>query len=140
EMLATANIADRTQMVGFVDGLQKDLLLQGADLFALTSTSESFGMAVLEALVVETPVLVTASVGLATVVCDRDLGYVAALDIDDITRSLTEFFADPVRAQAIGVRARQFTITHYTWDKIATDLVRVYRSIIDRQPLPPELE
>jgi glycosyltransferase involved in cell wall biosynthesis len=139
-MLATAQIADRTQMVGYVDGIQKDLLLQGADLFALTSTSESFGMAVLEALVVETPVLVTASVGLATVVRDRDLGYVANLDIDDITRSLTEFFTDPDRAKTIGSRARQFTIAHYTWDKIASNLVRVYLSIIDRQPLPPGLE
>ncbi len=136
-MLVAAQIADRTQMVGFVDGDRKDLLLQGADLFALTSTSESFGMAVLEALVVETPVLVTASVGLATVVRDRDLGYVANLDIDDITRSLDEFFSDPDRASAIGSRARQFTIAHYTWDKIAADLVRVYRSIIERHPLPP---
>jgi glycosyltransferase involved in cell wall biosynthesis len=136
-MLVAAQIADRTQMVGFVDGDRKDLLLQGADLFALTSTSESFGMAVLEALVVETPVLVTASVGLATVVRDRDLGYVANLDIDDITRSLDEFFSDPDRASAIGSRARQFTIDHYTWDKIAADLVRVYRSIIERHPLPP---
>jgi glycosyltransferase involved in cell wall biosynthesis len=84
--------------------------------------------------VVDTPVLVTASVGLATVVRDRDLGYVAALDIDDITRSLDEFFSDPDRAQAIGVRARQFTLSHYTWDKIAPDLVRVYRSILDRKP------
>jgi glycosyltransferase involved in cell wall biosynthesis len=140
DMLATAQIADRTQMVGYVDGLQKDLLLQGADLFALTSTSESFGMAVLESLVVETPVLVTASVGLATVIRDRDLGYVANLDIDDITRSLTEFFTDPDRAKIIGTRARQFTIAHYTWDKIAGNLVRVYQSIIDRQPLPPGLE
>uniref|UniRef100_UPI00286DEDE1 glycosyltransferase n=1 Tax=Chamaesiphon sp. VAR_69_metabat_338 TaxID=2964704 RepID=UPI00286DEDE1 len=140
EMLATAQIADRTHMVGFVDGDRKALLLQGADLFALTSTSESFGMAVLEALVVETPVLVTASVGLATVVRDRDLGYVANLDIDDITRSLDEFFSDPNRARAIGARARQYTLSHYTWDKIAPALIAIYRSIIDRQPLPPAIE
>jgi glycosyltransferase involved in cell wall biosynthesis len=128
-LLVTSGIDDRTQMVGYVEGEQKDLLIQGADLFALTSHSENFGISVLEALVVGTPVLVTPGVGLATVVRDHDLGYVTELDIEAITQTLDRYLADPDRAKMMGTRAREFTLEHYTWDKIATDLVRVYRSL-----------
>lgn len=129
-LLVTSGIDDRTQMLGFVEGEQKDLLIQGADLFALTSHSENFGISVLEALVVGTPVLVTPGVGLATVVRDNDLGYVAELDIDAITDALDRYLADPDRAKLMGEHARQFTIENYTWDKIATDLIQVYRSLV----------
>jgi len=135
ELLVTSGIEDRTQMVGFVEGDRKDLLIQGSDLFALTSHSENFGISVLEALVVGTPVLVTPGVGLATVVRDHDIGYVANLDIEAITQALDRHLANPDRAKAIGAYARQFTIENYNWDKVATDLVLVYQAVVDRSPL-----
>jgi glycosyltransferase involved in cell wall biosynthesis len=135
-LLVEAQIMDRTQMIGYVDGTRKDLLLQGADLLTLTSTSESFGMAVLEALGSGTPVLVTSGVGLATVVRDHDLGYVADLEIGSITQALDRYLTDPTRAQHMGIHARQFTIENYNWEKIAAELIRVYQTIVDRQPLP----
>jgi glycosyltransferase involved in cell wall biosynthesis len=135
-LLVAAQIVERTQMIGYVDGERKDLLLQGADLLTLTSTSESFGMAVLEALGSGTPVLVTSGVGLATVVRDHNLGYVADLEIEAITQALDRYLTDPACAQQMGIHARQFTVDNYNWDKIAAELVRVYQRIVDRQPLP----
>jgi glycosyltransferase involved in cell wall biosynthesis len=136
ELLVTSGIEARTQMVGFVEGDRKNLLMQGSDLFALTSHSENFGISVLEALVVGTPVLLTPGVGLASVVRDSDIGYVANLDIEAITQALDRHLKDPDRAKAIGIYARQFTIENYNWDKVATDLVLVYQAVVDRQPLP----
>jgi glycosyltransferase involved in cell wall biosynthesis len=130
ELLVKSGIEDRTRMVGFVEGDRKNLLIQGADLFALTSHSENFGISVLEALVVGTPVLVTPGVGLATVVKDNDIGYVANLDIEAITQALDRHLSDPDRAKLMGIHAREFTLEHYTWDRIATNLVRVYQSVV----------
>jgi glycosyltransferase involved in cell wall biosynthesis len=127
-LLVTSGIEDRTRMVGFVEGEQKDLLIQGADLFALTSHSENFGIAVLEALVVGTPVLLTPGVGLASMVRDGDFGYVAELDIEAITDALDRYLADPDRAKLMGERARQFTIENYTWENIATKTISMYES------------
>jgi glycosyltransferase involved in cell wall biosynthesis len=129
-LLVTEGLEDRTQMVGFVEGERKDLLIQGADLFALTSHSENFGISVLEALIVGTPVLVTPGVGLATIVRDHQLGYVADLDIEAITHALDRHLTDPNFSKQMGIRARQFTIENYNWDKIATDLVLVYQAIV----------
>jgi glycosyltransferase involved in cell wall biosynthesis len=135
-LVNASGLGDRTQMVGFVEGERKDLLIQGADLFALTSHSENFGVAVLEALIAGKPVLITPGVGLVDIVREHDLGYVADLNIDSIIHELDQYFADPDRAKQKGDRAHQFTIANYTWDKIANDLVQVYQSIVDQQPIP----
>ncbi|WP_310489360.1 glycosyltransferase, partial [Chamaesiphon sp. VAR_69_metabat_338] len=134
-LIVAAGIENRTRTIGFVEGTQKDLLIQGADLFALTSHSENFGIAVLEALIVGTPVLLTPGVGLASVVRDNDLGYVADLNVDAIAQALDRHLIDPDRSKVMGERARQFAIANYNWDKIAVDLIQVYQSIIDRQPI-----
>jgi glycosyltransferase involved in cell wall biosynthesis len=129
ELLVAAGIKERTKMVGFVNGTQKDLLIQGSDLFALTSHSENFGISVLEALVAGTPVLVTPGVGLATIVQEHNLGYVADLEVESITQVLDRYLTDPTCAQQMGRHARQFTIENYDWDKIAADLIEVYQTI-----------
>ena len=135
-LLRLSGIEDRTYMVGFVEGEQKNLLIQGANLFALTSHLESFGLAVLEALAVGTPAIVTTGVALATIVRDNDLGYVSDLDIDAIATTLDRYLTDPEQAKVMGDRARQFVLDNYTWDYIAPNLIRVYQSTIDRQPIP----
>jgi glycosyltransferase involved in cell wall biosynthesis len=135
-LLQVSGIAERTHMVGFVEGAQKDLFIQGSNLFALTSHSENFGIAVLEALVVGTPVLVTPGVGLASVVKDQNIGYVPELDLNAIINALERHLTDPDSSKVMGDRARQFILKNYTWDQIATDLIRVYQAIVDRQPIP----
>jgi glycosyltransferase involved in cell wall biosynthesis len=136
-LLERSGIATRTRMVGFIEGTEKDLFIQGADLFALTSHSENFGIAVLEALAVGTPVLVTPGVGLSDIVEAGDLGYyVPELTVPAIMTALERHFADPAAADLMGARARQFILENYTWDKIAKDLTQVYRSVVDLAPLP----
>jgi glycosyltransferase involved in cell wall biosynthesis len=134
-LLVAAGMRDRTYKAGFVTGATKDLFLQGADLFVLTSHSENFGMAVLEALAAGLPVLVTSGVALADLVKQDRLGYVAELDGDAIASTLQHFFNSPHIAQEMGDRARQLILEQYTWDRIASSLVEVYKTTIEPAPI-----
>lgn len=127
-LIAAHNLQDRTHFTGFVTGDLKNLLLQGSDLFALTSYSENFGVSVLEALTAGLPALVTPGVALADLVNKQQLGYVPDLDANEIAVAIQQVLADPDRAKLMGIRARQLTSENYTWDKIATDLIAIYRS------------
>jgi glycosyltransferase involved in cell wall biosynthesis len=135
-LLLWTGLRERTYRSGFVEGEMKDLLLQGADLFTLTSHSENFGVAVLEALAVGLPVLITPGVALAAVVEQYQLGYVAELDAVAIASTLQHFLSYPHVAKEMGDRARQLIPEKYTWNRIALNLIEVYTAILKREPIP----
>ena len=135
-LLISHGISNRTHIVGFVKGERKDLLLQGSDLFALTSHSENFAVVVLEALTVGLPVLATPGVALASVVEQYKLGYVPKLDVLAIANAVDDFLKHPQMAQDMSDRARQLIVEKYTWDKIACQMQQVYTHIVQKKSIP----
>jgi glycosyltransferase involved in cell wall biosynthesis len=125
-LLNIHGLSDRTHWMGFVEGEQKDQLLQGSDLFALTSHSENFGIAVLEALAAGLPTLVTPGVALAPMIGQHQLGYVTALEETAITQTLNHYFTHREEAKIMGDRARQIVLQDYTWPVIAAKLIEIY--------------
>lgn len=130
-LLISHGIENRTHLVGFVEGETKNLLLQGSDLFALTSHSENFGVSVLEALAVGLPVLITPGVALASVVQEHNVGYVTELDASAIASTIENHLNNPQQAKEIGDRARKLICEQYTWDSIGKKLIQVYQTIIN---------
>lgn len=129
-LLISHGIRDRTHLVGFIKGETKDLFMQGADLFALTSYSENFGVAVLEALAVGLPTLLTSGVALSSLVQEHQLGYVTEQDVPAISDALEKFFHQPDAAKRMGDRARQLILEKYTWEQTSTQLIGIYQQII----------
>ena len=135
---AEGPLRGRVHFVGFAQGQTKHMLLQGADLFALTSHSESFGIAVLEALAAGLPALVTPGVPLAHMLERFQLGWVAELNTSSIAATLDRALAsgDDTEAAARRERARTVVAENFTWDRIATRMMAVYQAVRDGQPLP----
>jgi glycosyltransferase involved in cell wall biosynthesis len=136
QLINESGLGNRTRMLGFIEGEKKDILLQGADLFALTSYSENFGVAVLEALAAGLPCIVTPGVALSEVVKQQDLGMVPEMDEAAIATAIFNCLNQPELMKEMSDRASEFIFEHYTWDKIATNLVGIYDAIIQHQPLP----
>lgn len=135
EQVRSAGIDHCTRRVGQVAGKFKDLLLQGSDLFALTSHSENFGIAVLEALAAGTPVLTTSGVALAPLVAQERLGWVTELDSDAISKTLQTFLQYPGTVEGMGDRAQQIVRDRYSWEAISKDLITKYQAILQPSEL-----
>lgn len=135
ELIQEAKITDRTYRPGFVSGEQKNLFLQGSDLFVLTSHSENFGIVVLEAMAAGLPVLTTPGVALASVVEEYQLGYVTQLDAQMIVCDLQSCLENSTQLKELRDRARKFILNHYTWDKIASQLIKIYKEVCKNKPL-----
>lgn len=129
-LVVTHGIEEKSHFTGFVKGEFKDLLIQGADLFTLTSHSENFGVAVLEALAGGIPALVTPGVALADMITQQQLGYVTELNVEAIAFTIKQILIHPQNMKEMGDRARQFILKNYTWDKVALQMISVYKSII----------
>ncbi len=133
KLLHQHNICTRTYRVGFVQGEYKSLLLQGADVFALTSYSENFGIAVLEALAAGIPALVTPGVALSSMLKQERIGYVTDLNIDAITSSIDYCLDNLLELESKGDRAYKVVLEQYTWDSIAAKLIDIYSTILNNK-------
>jgi glycosyltransferase involved in cell wall biosynthesis len=131
DLLVTEGISDRTHLVGFVKGESKNLYLQGADLFTLTSHSENFGVAVIESLAAGTPVLITDGVAIAPMVQAQNIGYVTKLEINAIATTLENFFQNFDNNQFSKQKTQQIIAENYSWQSISAQLATIYQAIVN---------
>lgn len=115
--------ADRITYTGSVTGDEKVRLLKSADLFVLSSYSEGFSVAVLEALACGVPVLLTNACNFPEL-ARGGAGWECVPDpyslIDTLEESLSA--SDAERRQR-GAAGRRMVESHYTWDAIARTIL-----------------
>jgi glycosyltransferase involved in cell wall biosynthesis len=127
-------IEDRVSIVArHVDGVDKEALFAAAQIFAMTSLSENFGLAAFEALRRSVPVLATPGVGMAEVVRETGAGLVVDPAPAAIAAGLTEMLSDRQRSRAMGELGRARVIEAYSWSGIARRMATLYASLVDRK-------
>ena len=101
------------RFLGKMDGIEEALSL--ADLFLLTSEKESFGLAALEAMACEVPVISSNAGGIPEVNIHGVTGYVSEIgDVKDMAANAIKILSDPIlhdqmKANALA-RAQEFDI------------------------------
>lgn len=114
------------EYVGPVYGRAKDELLARATLFVLLSMSENFGNTVLEALAMETPVVLSREVGLAGEVASANAGVIG---LDEVAALLD----DPQRRAVMGRNGRALVESRFPWARVAEEMEEAYCSIRSRR-------
>ena len=87
-MVDQAGVKDRVIFTGMLKGPDRVEALAGADLFALPSDHENFGMSVVESLAAGTPVIVSNEVALSTEVMSGKVGSVVQRDPKSIATAI----------------------------------------------------
>jgi L-malate glycosyltransferase len=104
-------------------------VLVGADLFLLPSETESFGLAALEALSCEVPVITTRVGGLPEVVQEGVNGFLLPVgDVDGMTAAALRLLQDEPLRQAFAAAARRWAVEQFSQDRI----VGQYRALYER--------
>ena len=131
---ADLNIAHRCHYIGFVEGEDKQNLLQGADLFILSSYAENFGIAVIEAMAHGTPALVTNGVALSELIAENDLGYACKPKVDSIANTLNKALKEPAALEKKSQAARTYANKHFNWQAISKRLIKYYAHVSTTMP------
>lgn len=116
---AEAGLADRIVMTGMLSRQQSAKALAGADLFALTSYTENFGISVIEALAAGCPVIISDQVEVQETIRGAGVGEVMPLDRTATAEALMRWLGDDALRRAAGAKARQFAAKHFDWNQIA---------------------
>jgi L-malate glycosyltransferase len=116
-------------------GEQHDLVpwLSIADLFLLPSAQESFGLAALEAMACELPVVASKVGGLPEIIDDGVTGFLCPMDAIELMaeRGIAVLTDDELRA-AIGRRAAEVVRTRYCTDLVVPQYEAEYESVLAR--------
>ena len=115
--------------LGNVPNLEE--VVGGSDLFLLPSESESFGMAALEALASEVPVIATRTGGLPEVIDDGDTGFLLPVgDVDAMAARAIEILTNEELARKMGTRAREVAVEKFDVRRVVPTYRQLYERVI----------
>jgi N-acetyl-alpha-D-glucosaminyl L-malate synthase BshA len=108
-------------------------LLASAQVFALSSSSESFGLSALEAMACGTPVVACEAGGVGEVVSHRETGLLSAVgDRAAFASHLAELLFDRPRAEAMGRAARADALERFRRERVVGAYEDLYRRVLEQ--------
>lgn len=130
---AEEGVGDRVYFLG--DRTDVHELLQGLDLFVLSSLSEGYSIALLEACAVALPIVATDVGGNAEIVHDGHTGrLVPPGDPTALAEAILSLLREPQRATACGRAAREWVEQNGTLETMAGRYALLYHGVTDRAP------
>ncbi|HEY5199438.1 MAG TPA: glycosyltransferase family 4 protein [Acidothermaceae bacterium] len=125
-----ADVFDRVHLLGQVSDADKARMLASVDVYVAPNIGgESFGIVLLEAMAVGTPVLASDLEAFRAVLDGGRSGQLFATgDSDDLAVKAAELLDDPDARAALVVLGRA-TARSYDWSTVARDIVRVYETV-----------
>jgi len=123
-------IADSIVWTGFVQGQEKHDVLWDADIFALPSYSENFGVAAAEAMAHACPVVITDQVGIHQFVTVNAIGIVTPCRAENVARALGRLAGDASLRASMGARGRTVALSEFSTSAVVDRVLDLYRGAL----------
>jgi glycosyltransferase involved in cell wall biosynthesis len=126
---AGRGLADRVHWLGTLDGDDKRDALAAADIFALPSFSENFGIAAAEALADGIPCVVGRGVALSALIERGGAGLAVETTPDSIADAIDHYLLSPSAREDAGAAGRMLARDELSVDRMRERLVDLYESV-----------
>ena len=128
-------VSDRIDAVGAQEAIIP--LLSAADVFLLPSALESFGLAALEAMACEVPVVASRVGGLPEVIEHGVSGYLhPPSDIEAMASSAVSLLTDRALHRRVATAARERVSDRFCSDRVVPMYEAYYEQVLERTPAP----
>ncbi len=135
-MASGLGIADSVFWPGFLSGARRVAAFADADIFVLSSYSENFGMAPVEAMGFGLPIVLTDQVGIHKEVSDAGAGIVTPVSCEAVAAALLLLLRDDRLRQEMGRNARRLAASRYSAEAVISRLVDLYATFCPKALSP----
>ena len=126
QLVVETGLKERFHFLGWVENAEK--LLSAIDVFVSASETESFGLAIAEAMAAGTAVVATATEGAREVIDDQETGLLVPIgDVTRIAESIALLLSDDERRRRISARAREVVRTKFSLQRMVDEIEQLYR-------------
>jgi glycosyltransferase involved in cell wall biosynthesis len=123
------DLEDCVYQFGWLDDIAQ--LYCGLDVFVSASQSESFGLAMVEAMASGTPVVATTTDGAREIIEDGVTGLLVAIgDIASLAKAVIELLEDGERRQRLAITAQARARERFSLERMVSETERVYRDAL----------
>jgi glycosyltransferase involved in cell wall biosynthesis len=137
DLAGRLGIAGSIDWPGFVKDGDKEHLWEQADVFVLPSRSESFGVAVVEAMAAGLPVVITEGVGIYDAVQKAEAGLVIPCDAEALASALLRLANDAGLRQRLAANGQALVRDRFSLPAMIRSLADLYQDVLpqaERQP------
>jgi glycosyltransferase involved in cell wall biosynthesis len=134
--LKEAGVYDRTLITGMITGDRKLALLADTDVWVLSSYTENFGVAVVEAMACGLPVVISDKVNIHREVTAAKAGLVVPCRAKEVASAIGAILGDPLLRLRLSVAAKRLATVDFTWEAAAAQLSEIYHRIVCSYPMP----
>jgi glycosyltransferase involved in cell wall biosynthesis len=128
EIINQLGINEQIIFTGSVSGGVKKAIFEASDMFCLTSYSEGFPMAVLEAIEANLPVVVSNQTRIDEMIKKYKAGKVVELDILDIKNAIIDILTNSKSAKIMNSNAQKMLEKEYVPKKIFSEMLKLYKN------------
>ena len=125
------DLSTRVLFTGFLDGEDKLSALVEATMLVQTSIYERGPGSPFEAILCNTPIIVTKDTGCGDIVAEVDAGYLVQYgNVNELKNMMRKVLDDPTEARDKMQRAKEYIMANLSYEKIVEEYERLYESVI----------
>jgi glycosyltransferase involved in cell wall biosynthesis len=132
KLLDDCSVRKFTTAVGFVSGMEKADTLAAADIFALPSRNENFGIVVIEAMEAGVALLISDEVYIENEIRAANAGVVCRPQIDSVFTQLKSMLDGSININELASRGAQLARDRYHPQSATDALIGIYKQILRR--------
>lgn len=130
KQIAELGLVSHVYQVGWVDDLAS---LYGAlDIFVSASHTESFGLAIAEAMASGTPVVATATAGASEIITNEEIGLLVPIgDVEGLAAAVVALLTDGNKSDRLANSARERIQERFSLNRMVQETERIYRDVLN---------
>ncbi len=130
QLTVDLNLGEKVKFLGFIKNTDVPKAINKMDIFVVPSLEESFGVAAVEAMACEIPVIASDADGLKEVVVNNEIGFIVPKkDFKAIAKKLKELILNKKLRVEFGKNGRKRVLELYNWNDNVDKMIEIYKEL-----------